>query len=164
MSLARCPEPECQRVLDVSEIQASWRCPDGRCAACNNLAAREPKIIQRRTYEKRGVVTDTIDKAVAIPAVDTGPKVERGIPIPTVAKKGTSQRFRYPFKKLGKPRSDDDMDSFLVKFENAKTKDQQRKLAATVSSAAYAHRKTHGLSIKFTVRTVDDGIRVWRIA
>lgn len=134
-------------------------------AVCNkNGGARELKIIQKRGYEKLGVVVDTIDKAVAIPTIDTGPKVERGIPLPTTVKKDTAKRFRYPFDKLGKPRSADDMDSFLVKFGNAKTKDQQRKLAATVSSAAYAHRKTHGLSIKFTVRTMDDGIRVWRIA
>jgi len=68
--------------------------------------------------------------------------IEKGIPIPG----GSKLAPKYPFDKL------DVNDSFFVPGARR----------ATVGAAAYHFANKNGR--KFTVRLVDDGVRVWRIA
>ena len=187
MSLARCPVVDCQRVLDVPEILASWRCPNGRCAQCNNVFTKEeylamdfPKDVLEKiaqtpkagpmdqcaiTQPKRRYVfrakPEKIESNVALPdKASKKPTIERGIPIPKPPK--PKRESKYPFKKLKPPRSKSDMDSFLVPFDDT-SKAGKDALAKAVSSASYAYRVTHDKNAKFTVRTMLDGVRCWRV-
>jgi len=80
-------------------------------------------------------------------------QIETNIPVPA-AKSGGSSASVYP---LG------DMyvgDSFLVPLTPVTPEDRRRVTAATSGYAA--RHKANG--VKFSIRTVDGGLRVWRVA
>jgi hypothetical protein len=78
----------------------------------------------------------------------TGFVIERGVPVPAAA---SGRPRKYPFAEMRKG------DSFLVAF-NDETPAKLRALLAT--AANMWARKSGG---KFTVRTLDTGVRVWRV-
>jgi hypothetical protein len=80
-------------------------------------------------------------------------QIETNIPVPT-PKNGGSNASVYP---LG------DMyvgDSFLVPIE-AVTPEDRRRVTAATSGYAARHKES---GVKFSIRTVDGGLRVWRVA
>lgn len=72
--------------------------------------------------------------------------VEKGVPIPTARRVIASV---YPFDKM------EIGDSFFVATNNKKGRN------SSIASAAYLHAKQLGR--KFTTRTVEGGMRVWRL-
>lgn len=72
--------------------------------------------------------------------------IEKSIPIPV-----RSRDSRYPFKEM------DVGDSFMVEFEATPPIIVTRRVRSAVSS--YQKKSL----AKFTVRTFDDGLRVWRV-
>jgi len=76
-------------------------------------------------------------------------KVERGVPIPD---RRHGAPGKYPFEKMSQG------DSFLLPVENEEDVDTVRRRIAAAASL-YATRNGG----KFTTRTVDGGIRVWRV-
>ena len=69
-------------------------------------------------------------------------KIEKGIPLP-------KQRIKYPLNELGVG------DSFFVASCNFKSTEY-----SSITSAANYHASKTGK--KFTIRSVDGGVRVWR--
>ena len=68
-------------------------------------------------------------------------EIEHGVPMPKL-------RNKYPFEHMAEG------DSFLLPFSMSDE-------VATISSAAsYAGRR---LKVKFVTKTVDEGVRVWRV-
>jgi len=81
-------------------------------------------------------------------------KIERGIPIPPIS--GQGRRGRPPVYPLGQLRIGE---SFLIRLpEGDKRALACKRLAAAACSYGKLHEK------KFTIRTVGDGVRCWRVA
>lgn len=74
-------------------------------------------------------------------------KVEKGIEIPPQRR---TKKWPIHDMKVG--------DSFFVKIEDNET---VRRINSRVSAALYDKRRKHGM--KFTMRTYENGVRVWRI-
>lgn len=73
-------------------------------------------------------------------------KIEKNVPMPEGPRSYPKGKLRYPFSDMNIK------DSFLVKDANVNK----------ISAAARLWGARHG--VKFVIRTVADGIRVWRIA
>ncbi|MGI9535133.1 MAG: hypothetical protein ACR2NW_09290 [Thermodesulfobacteriota bacterium] len=76
-------------------------------------------------------------------------EIEKNIPIPADSR-GHSRK--YPFDKM------EINDSILIPFENGKSK---IKIRNSVSSCLGYFRKEHP-DLKFTLRTINEGVRIWR--
>lgn len=76
-------------------------------------------------------------------------QIEKGVPVPTL----NAVRRRYPFAQM------EVGDSFLVRADGQKAR---RARYGTVKKCAYVFTERHGAGRVFTVRQVDDGVRVWR--
>lgn len=79
------------------------------------------------------------------------PAIETGVPIPKVSK---PTRVKYPWADM------EIGNSFLVECEP----DEATARRASVVSSASAWARRHAPGRKFSVRSVDGGIRVWRTA
>ena len=77
------------------------------------------------------------------------PAIETGVPIPTVSK---PTRVKYPWADM------EVGNSFLIECKPA---DAQKTRASLVASAR-SWAKRHAPRRKFSVRSVDGGVRVWR--
>jgi hypothetical protein len=80
-------------------------------------------------------------------------EIENGIPIPAIKRLASGRRAKYPFSALAVGQS------FFVPNQPGKTNRQL--IIAIVGSAQHITRKT---GHRFTSRTVEGGIRVWRFA
>ncbi len=78
------------------------------------------------------------------------PKIDKGIPIPTKAGGGVPSKYPFRAMEVG--------DSFLAEAPEGMSR---RQLRIAVTSAAAYQQTTYGT--KFSVRTVSDGIRCWRV-
>ena len=76
-------------------------------------------------------------------------KIDKGLELPD--KQSGGRETKYPYKEL------EVGDSYLVKL-----KKYSKSKHASISSAAAQWVKRNELDWKFTVRKVDEGIRVWR--
>ncbi|WP_157677858.1 hypothetical protein [Burkholderia ubonensis] len=90
----------------------------------------------------------TLQTQASRPATEAAPGfvIEKGLPIPRAAR---GRRPRYPFAKL------EIGDSFFVAGKGAA-------LLKELSNCANYHRRHHGGN--FVVRSVDGGVRAWRVA
>jgi hypothetical protein len=80
-------------------------------------------------------------------------QIETNIPVPTIANRGATASV-YPLADMYVG------DSFLVPLEPVTLADRRR-----VSAAIAGYTKRHkDKGLKFSVRTVDGGLRVWRVA
>lgn len=77
-------------------------------------------------------------------------QIEKNVPLPD----GTSARATYPFASMKRG------DSFFVP---AKAREELSKMRNRISAAVAQWSRRHGRKITFTVRSVDGGVRVWRI-
>ena len=73
--------------------------------------------------------------------------LESGVTIPSVQR----GRDKYPFATM------DVDDSFLIRFDDEDSKRIRRRAYAAASWA-----NTHRAPKRFAVRTVDEGVRIWR--
>jgi len=90
-------------------------------------------------------------------------KVDKGIKIPAISRNSGSSvtKSKYPFKSMYVN------DSFFVQASSKRigwssVKGTTQKMAA-VYAAAKTYRNNSNASFRITCRTVDRGIRVWRI-
>lgn len=72
-------------------------------------------------------------------------KIEKGVSIPPVIRKSVGAPSKYPFKEMAVG------DSFSVPLSERRR----------VVSAASSHKRRHGAA--FTVRMLEDEVRVWRV-
>lgn len=117
---------------------------------------REPKVIQKRSYQLVGEVSEGLDADVALPPIDRGGiKIEADVPMPKKSAKNAGES-RYPFHRMKVG------ESFFVKM--IKDDDETiRKAISAMSSASYAWRKrANKMHLKFANRRVEGGIRCWR--
>lgn len=170
MGLKRCPTPECHRVLDIPEIVASWRCPDGRCGGCNN-------IFIKSEFEKMELPSEVV-QAVSKPEVTCGTpafKIDCGVTVPPIrhlkARKQQKKKKKkeysggYPFDQLPPPNINGQQYSFFVpcppKTDNAL-------FANKLGISARAYAIAYAPNAKFARRQVVEndvvGVRVWRTA
>lgn len=78
--------------------------------------------------------------------------IETNIPVPARASGG---KILYPFASMQVG------DSFLATSELPVTPEHRRRISA--ATAAYA-RRNPSLGVKFSVRSTEQGLRVWRVA
>lgn len=165
MGLKRCPTPECQRVLDVPEIIASWRCPDGRCGECNN-------ILTKSEFEKMDLPSEVV-RAVSKSEVTCGApafKVDCGVTVPPIRhlkkrKEVKQYKGEYPFDQLPPPKSNGQQYSFFVPCP---PKTNNLFFANKIGIAARSYAVTFASAAKYTRRQVMEndvvGVRIWRTA
>jgi hypothetical protein len=122
-------------------------------------AVSQPVERVKRKYTRKTVVNginvlNATKKSII--AVKNGSKylIEKGIPIPesVTNKAGTS---KYPFVYM------EDGDSFLVPYVDNNNKKKTRSMIN--GSVILARKKESEKGFTFTVRALDDGIRVWKV-
>jgi hypothetical protein len=83
-------------------------------------------------------------------------KIESGVALPDVARHSTRKgSTKYPFAEMNVGQS------FLIP---ATSEDEVVKVESRLRGATLRYAKQQGGTVKFTVRAVNDGIRVWRVA
>jgi hypothetical protein len=89
---------------------------------------------------------------VVAPKIDrNAPEIEKGIPLPSITGRGRPVKYNFAIMEVG--------DSFNVLVGDRYPKEVMGSVCAAVS--AFCRR--YAPDRKYTVRTSDQGIRVWRI-
>lgn len=171
MSLARCLNKNCFRILDIPQIPGSYRQVNGLCADCHLVLSDEDKLAMDIPPEVTQAITKKtvfkVDHGVAIKP-ETNIKVQSGVPLVTknAPKPKLEKKYKgeYPFDKLGAPHANGDMDSFFVPLADG---DDVVHHGNRIGQRGIWYARTFGeKKIKFAVRTVVEngvrGTRVWR--
>lgn len=153
MALATCPG--CSRVLDIPGKPQSYRQPDGRCARCNEIAPVKLPDEVVKAFKPEAHVPPPPERGKYLPAN----AVETSVPLPGKKPRKPEYHSVYPLDKLKAPKGDEAY-SFLVPCPDNQRAVVQRQVTSAVG---YFRKKTKSKA-KFTVRQVEGGVRVWRIA
>lgn len=147
MSLATCTNHECERVLDVPGLPRTYRAPDGRCAKCAGLTPEQIMDIPAQVV-------------AALRPIANEMRIERNVPLPRANHRGQGKGSCWlPLAQMGAPRMDGTADSFLaVCPQDSDMRSHTVRVRAAVNKWQKINKQ------KFTTRTEETGVRIWRTA